>query len=174
MQKLMLCLIAIVFLAGCGGGNWDVKPPPVSGTDPAIRITSVTWTKGPLGNIVSIHAQGQTYNVVPSGYKVSIWIRVGGIKWPKPTFDNPFTGIAAAGYWKSGDLTTGGNDQDADAVTVYLVKKNTTWKPGQNEAPAGDIVAEDTVYKPTTSGVDARGTRNEIVSESSSNSAETP
>ena len=60
-------------------------------------------------------------------------------------------------------MVTGGHDEDADAVKVYLVKRNSIWRPGSNSAPEGDIVAEDMVERPTESGVDSAGVEHQII-----------
>lgn len=168
MRKTVWLLIIglyVSLLAGCGGGAWDFIPNPVEGNDPAIRITKVIWIEDPFGRIIEIKAAGQVYNVRPSDYKVSVWIRVWvGYYgwWPKPTWDRPYTSIGSDGKWKTADLTAGGRDEDADAVKAYLVKRESAWRPGQNQPPPGDIVAEDIVYKPQQAGVDPRGVLHEF------------
>lgn len=158
---MLLSVIAII-LSGCGGGSWVVEPPPVAGNDPAIRINAVWWQENGYNNIISIKASGQVYNINPNDYKVSAWIGVGGSWWPKPTLAKPYTSIGSSGKWTTGNLVTGGRDQTAYAVKVYLVKKTSTWKPGTNSCPPGDIVAEDTVFK-KTDGIDSKGVLHQTV-----------
>ena len=158
-----LIISSLVILPGCGSGSWGVRPTPVVGDEPAIRITNVTWYENLLGNIYQIKARGMVYNVPPGDYKVSAWIRVDGGWWPKPTFAHPYTHIGSNGRWATGNMVTGGNDEDADAVKVYLVKRSSTWRPGRDAAPAGDIVAEDMVENPGKACTAANGVVHQIV-----------
>ena len=145
LARLIMILSVFFVLVGCSNSSWDFTSPPVEGDEPAIRITDVVWYKNFFEG-ENIRVKGQVYNVAdPKKYKVSIWIKVGSW-WPKPTFDKPFTGISSNGRW-SNEVVTGGHDEDADAIKVYMVKKGSAWVPGKNDAPPGDIVAEDIVYK---------------------------
>jgi len=156
VKKLVLLAISnsIFFATGCGGGSWQFTPNPVEGDDPAIQIQGVIWQENALGNICSIKVHGRTFNVNPRNYRVSIFIRVDGVWWPKPLWSRPLIGINRNGYWRS-EVVTGGHDEDMDAVHVFLVKRN-TWRPPNGSFyftlpevdPETGRVAEDEVTRP--------------------------
>lgn len=159
----LLTSILFLFIVGCNSGSWDFTVPPVEGDEPAIRITDVVWHENLLGDVHRINVKGQVFNVANSrDYKVSIWVRVSYNWWPKPTLDHPYTSISSGGFW-SNQVLTGGKDQDMDAVKVYLVIKGSSWEPGQNSAPPGDIIAQDIIYRPKEAGVDMYGVSHEFI-----------
>ena len=49
-----------------------------------------------------------------------VYIRVNGGWWIKPTYAQPLTNINCDGTW-SADIVTGGVDQNATDITVYLI-----------------------------------------------------
>lgn len=150
----VMAVLMLSAIAGCSG-SWKLDPrPPVTGDDPAIRITKVKWNKSPTGSISSIHAYGKAYNVPFRNYTVCLFIHVPGAGWwPKPTWAHPYTKLGSGGTF-SNHLVTGGHDEDMDAVCALLVKKDTYrptgggyYQPPEVD-PAEGIVASDTVWKP--------------------------
>jgi hypothetical protein len=64
--------------------------------------------------------KGQIWHVQPADYKVAVYIRVGSGWWTKPFWNAPLTSINCDGTWTS-DITTGGNDHQANTIAAYLV-----------------------------------------------------
>lgn len=156
---LVLVLVALL-LAGCGGGNnggqWNLSPPdPVIGSDPAIRITSVTWETDDNGYVVRVYSNGQVYNVDRTLAKVCTWILVPPDGWwPKPTFFSPFSAINGSGQFRT-QVVTGGHDQDVTAIQVELVGISV---PDSSYNQTTEVIAKYRVDKPVVgTAVDASG-----------------
>jgi len=73
----------------------------------------------PIGNTTD-YLKGNVLHVVSVDYKVVVYIRVNGGWWIKPTYAQPLTNINCDGTW-SADIVTGGVDQNATDITVYLI-----------------------------------------------------
>ena len=58
----------------------------------------------------------------PCGYVISVWIRVNGGWWIKPTYANPTVNIRCDGAW-SANYATGGSDVDATDICIFLLPK---------------------------------------------------
>ncbi len=93
------------------------QPLPVE--EPGLYIDGVSSCTD-LNGAVWGHVIGLDY----SQYQVEITIQVGGGWWSKPYADQPFTCIASNGAWAC-DITTGGQDQTATNIAVFLVPKGT-------------------------------------------------
>lgn len=64
--------------------------------------------------------RGIVGNVVPTDYRVAVYIMVEGLWWTKPTFAHPLTVIEPDGTWTC-DITTGGYDQFATEIAAFLL-----------------------------------------------------
>jgi exo-beta-1,3-glucanase (GH17 family) len=84
---------------------------------PAIDFTSVP----PIGSGSPL--KGETWHIATSSYQVAVYIHVGLGWWTKPTFANPTTPLNPDGRWTA-DITTGGNDTQADQVVAYLTPRS--------------------------------------------------
>lgn len=65
---------------------------------------------------------GSVSGVDPANYVVAVYIRVHGGWWTKPYWAWPTTEIGTDKKW-SCDITTGGVDEEADAISAYLIPK---------------------------------------------------
>lgn len=90
--------------------------------------------------------QGKVTNVTPADYKVAVYTYISGW-WTKPTFSNPLTNISETGIWIC-DITTGGSDQYATKIKVYLMPNgytppqlsgNQTFPAELNSYPSAEI-----------------------------------
>src|SRR6266849_6729585 len=131
--SLMVLLLCLASLAGCGNGPSCNTVSGGSGT-PSLVFTHVPG----LGTTDSL--KGQEMHVAPAQYFVAVYIHVDGGWWTKPTFADPDTEINCDGTWQA-DITTGGNDTQADAITAFLL-------PGGFAAPplSGDSSLPQTLY----------------------------
>ena len=100
-------------------------PPQQPQGQPAIHISSVP-TYGAYGSAAG------TITGLSAGdysqYDVATFIEVNGGWWTKPTFAQPTVPINSDGSWRT-NITTGGNDQNATAISVFLV-------PGALDVPS--------------------------------------
>ena len=152
-----------LLLAGCGGGNnggqWNLSPPdPVVGSDPAIRITSVTWETDDNGFVVRVYSSGKVFNVDRRLVKVCTWIFVPPDGWwPKPTFLMPFTSVDGSDQFRT-QVVTGGHDWDVSAIQVEMVGKDVPDSGYTDSA----IIAKYRVDKPEVgTAVDANGVKHQ-------------
>jgi len=67
-----------------------------------------------------LHLKGRIKHVDPTQARIAAYIRVHGGWWNKPYWDAPATTVAADGIF-SVDITTGGNDEQASEIAVFLV-----------------------------------------------------
>jgi len=94
--------------------NWSGTSIP-GGLGPAeIELTSIP----PLGSTANLY--GRAWHVLPTDYKIVVYIYVGYNWWIKPYYASPLTAIANDGSWVC-DITTGGSDQNASQIAVYLI-----------------------------------------------------
>ena len=119
------------------------SPSRIVGTgSPSIKITSVP----PFGS--GGYASGRVSGVDPSEYFVALYIFVQGTWWMKPWSFAAETPISPDGTW-SGDITTGGVDQDATAIAAYLLPVGDD-VPSALGDPLPPVLANfpsDTVYR---------------------------
>ena len=81
---------------------------------PEIRFTFVP----PLGSFENL--RGEVNCVRPANFKVAVYLSVNNGWWTKPYWNQPLTTINSDGSW-SCDITTGGVDQWATELTVFLI-----------------------------------------------------
>jgi len=93
--------------------NWSSTAIPGGEGTPAIELVDPP----PIGS--NLNLQGQIWHVLPSDYKVAVYIYVSGW-WIKPYFASPKTTIASDGKWIC-DITTGGSDQNATKIAAFLI-----------------------------------------------------
>ncbi len=121
-RGMAIVLLALAPLAGCAGGSSCNALVGGSGT-PSLVLTHVP----PLGSTESL--KGRVIHVVPAGYFVAVYIHVGSSGWwTKPTFADPETTIACDGSWTT-DITTGGDDPQANAIAAFLLPEGFTPPP---------------------------------------------
>lgn len=75
---------------------------------------------------------GQVWDVIPSEYRVAVYIYIEGWWWPKPYAVNPLTIIADDSTWTC-DITTGGIDKYATRIIAFLVPEG--YDPPQSGYP---------------------------------------
>ncbi len=92
-------------------------PNPVPGRPGTAEISFIAPVP-PFGSNDNLH--GQVLHVQPAEYRVAVFIRVGTGWWMKPTQAQPLTPIRPDGTWEC-DITTGGNDPQANRIAAYLV-----------------------------------------------------
>lgn len=134
------------------------SPPPT--TPPASPTTTVTVATTPATSAVpsagaatleltSVPARGsfddlvgRVINVEPSSHRVATYIRVQGAWWTKPYWVTPTAPIDFDGVFRV-DISTGGTDEQADLIRVYIVKAS--YSPplakGEGSAPPLDSSA---------------------------------
>ncbi len=93
------------------------KVPPSIGPD------TITHTTPALNTSEIIRGRVNFYN--PCDHVLVMYIKVDGIWWSKPTFAQPYIPISCTGEWSS-QYATGGNDQAATEICLFLVPKNYT------------------------------------------------
>lgn len=86
-------------------------------SDVRIMFTDVP-SKGSYGNLY-----GKVTGVESEHYKVAVYIRANGGWWTKPYWNHPAVSINKHGNWTC-DITTGGVDDQADAIVAFLVPIN--------------------------------------------------
>ncbi len=100
--------------------NWSEFPVPGGPGDPTIELTYIP----PYGSFENL--KGQVWHVNPYEYNIVVYIYVkpgiylNGGWWIKPYANNPLTPINYDGSWEC-DITTGGVDQNATKIAVFLV-----------------------------------------------------
>lgn len=111
--------------------NWSGGVVPGGPGTPFIELTYVP----PYGSFDDL--RGRVLHVSPADHRVVVYIRVGGGWWIKPYLNAPKTLIRPDGTWTT-DITTGGVDQDANAIAAFLIPA--TYDPplstGQGTLPA--------------------------------------
>ena len=75
----------------------------------------------PYGSLDYLEAQAS--GVQPASYVLAAYIQVSGGWWTKPTFASPAVPLNADGT-ASIQIVTGGSDQDATAIAVFLIPAN--------------------------------------------------
>ena len=99
--------------------------------DVAIELTYVP----PYGSLERL--EGRVRCVVPSDFRVAVFIKVRGGWWTKPYSAQPLTPINADGTWEC-VITTGGVDEEATEIAALLVPNG--YSPllmsGQSSLPA--------------------------------------
>jgi exo-beta-1,3-glucanase (GH17 family) len=103
-----------VFDDEMAGNNWTCAAPVGGDGTPEIVFVSAP----PVGSENDLY--GQVRHVIPTNYRVAVYIKVGGGWWTKPTFAAPLTPIDCGGTWVT-DITTGGSDSLATEIAAYLV-----------------------------------------------------
>jgi hypothetical protein len=86
---------------------------PAIASSPVIRFLSVP-AYGSFDDL-----RGEVANVSPAGYRVAVYIYVGGWR-TKPTLAQPLTPIGSDGKWTC-DITAGGNDHYATRIAAFLL-----------------------------------------------------
>ena len=89
---------------------------PVPSGPPQVELVSVP----PIGSYDNL--VGKVINADPLKYEIAAYINVNGGWWTKPYWDTPLTPIAANGYFRC-NITTGGVDEQATEIIVFLVPK---------------------------------------------------
>lgn len=94
---------------------------------------------------------GHVAGADPSQYKVEAYILVRGGWWTKPYWNTPFTPIKSDGTWEC-DITTGGVDEEATKVAVFVAPKGAPARlaHGESSIPTAvftDAVAHDRVTR---------------------------
>jgi hypothetical protein len=114
-------LYNVSFSARDGAGNSAQTPPvpitvaPPGASDPSIQLTSIPA----FGSYNSL--SGLVTNAPPESYQIAILIFVEGLGWYSKPYCTPlFTAINPDGTW-SASITTGGVDNTATQIAVYLV-----------------------------------------------------
>ena len=102
-----IIILLLLFLSG--------KAPSAAPADcqPAIVFDYIP----PFGSFEDL--TGRVSCADPAGYAAAVYINVNGW-WTKPTFATPLTPIQPDGTWVT-DITTGGSDQFATEIAVFLV-----------------------------------------------------
>lgn len=91
----------------------DTEARPGS-TDQTIEFTSVPA----YGSFLNL--KGIVQHVDPEKVRIAVYIRVHGGWWTKPYWDAPATLVAPDGSF-SVDITTGGHDEQATEIAVFLI-----------------------------------------------------
>ncbi len=94
--------------------NWELDTAVILSNPPSISFTLVP----PIGSLLNL--EGIAKGVLPSLYRVAVYIYVNGCWWTKPTFTEPLTRLNCDGSFVC-DITTGGNDPDATFIRAYLL-----------------------------------------------------
>jgi exo-beta-1,3-glucanase (GH17 family) len=95
--------------------NWTCNAPPGADGTPSLTFTTVP----PIGSTNPLLEQ--EWHALPSGYYIAIYIHVPGSGWwIKPYANQPETMINCDGT-ASTNITTGGNDSQADEITGFLL-----------------------------------------------------
>lgn len=115
-------------------GVWDAAGNQLTGMQSVFDGQKIAdnWTGGPEIDLIYVPPKGSTANLIgqtwhadPSGHKVAVYIKVDGLWWTKPTFDQPLTTVQMNGRWEC-DITTGGNDAQATDIASYLLPNGYT------------------------------------------------
>jgi len=109
-------VLLVVIIAGSVTGCPPVCYVLGGSGDPCVELTVVPA----LGSHADLY--GTVTHVNPCLYRVAVYIYVeaGGGWWNKPLLAAPLTEIANDGTWTA-DITTGGTDEDATKIAVFLV-----------------------------------------------------
>jgi hypothetical protein len=91
--------------------------PSLGTTDPKIELTSVPA----LGSY--LHLKGIVKDAEAGGVRVAVYIRVHGGWWNKPYWENPASAVQPDGSF-SVDITTGGRDEEASDIVVFLIPED--------------------------------------------------
>lgn len=95
--------------------NWSVIPFPGGPGQLSFTLSHIP----PLGSFENL--EGDVLHVSPSGLGVAAYIKVGAGWWTKPYWASPVTPIQRNGHFVV-DITTGGTDNEATEIVVFLVK----------------------------------------------------
>jgi exo-beta-1,3-glucanase (GH17 family) len=107
--------------------NWSNREIPGGVGAPSLELTGIP-AYGTFDNL-----EGQVQHVPWIDYAVVVYICVGGHWWVKPYSTSPLTPIDIDGRWVC-DVTTGGVDEQATAIAVYVVPVDYTPPPLEGEA----------------------------------------
>lgn len=119
LSRMAVILLVLAPLTGCVNGPSCNAVTGGSGT-PSLAFTHVP----PFGSTDSLG--GREMHVAPAGYFVAVYIHVGSEGWwTKPTFAEPETTIGCDGSWTT-DITTGGDDTQADTIAAFLLPDGST------------------------------------------------
>ena len=94
--------------------NWSGTSLVGGPGDPAVQLRYIP----PRGSFDDLGGGG--LHVVPKDFKIVMYIEVDGRWWVKPTFASPLTSLAVDGGFTV-DITTGGIDETASKIAVFLV-----------------------------------------------------
>jgi len=143
MKPILLIFLLIifsltVFTTGCG--QQSQQPTQTSSTLAQTIITTsppsttpttslsmppltINFTKvSPCGSYDGV--TGIMSGANPANYNVVVYVKVANKWWgPKPQWDNPLTPINPDGSW-SCEIVTGGDDQNAQQVSAFLIPRN--------------------------------------------------
>lgn len=132
---------------GACWGVWDKTGTLKDGMAAALggQTAPDTWSGSPAVKLLHVPAmnsfddlQGYVLHADPDTQRILVYINVGGGWWTKPTAAAPLTSIRSNSLWTV-DITTGGADQTATDIAVYLVPAgfDTPLLMGAAELPAG-------------------------------------
>ncbi|HCU38478.1 MAG TPA: hypothetical protein DGT21_24585 [Armatimonadetes bacterium] len=85
-----------------------------------VATASIEFTRVPPRGSSAL-LRGRAIGVDPGQYRIAVYIYVSGW-WTKPYWDAPLTPLRPDGTW-SCDVTTGGIDESATAISAYLVPR---------------------------------------------------
>ncbi|MGA7341194.1 MAG: hypothetical protein WBE72_03225 [Terracidiphilus sp.] len=121
MKRLFCSFVVLFFLVCLASGC--AAPPSCNAVSGGPGTASISFTSVPsLGSTNNL--KGRVLHVAPAGYYVAVYIYVDGW-WTKPYFDSPQTSIDCDGTFST-DITTGGDDQEATAITAFLLPEGYT------------------------------------------------
>jgi hypothetical protein len=70
-----------------------------------------------------LHLKGVVKHPEPQRLRIATYIRVHGGWWTKPFWDSPATTVAPDGSFTV-DITTGGRDEEASEIAVFLIAED--------------------------------------------------
>ncbi|MGO8757450.1 MAG: hypothetical protein ACLQG3_04930 [Terracidiphilus sp.] len=119
LSGMAVALLALAPLTGC------VQGPSCNTVTDGAGTPSLAFTHVPgLGSTDNL--SGQVAHVAPADDYVAVYIHVGTQGWwIKPTFADPKTTLACDGSWTA-DVTTGGDDTQADTLVAFLLPDDFT------------------------------------------------
>lgn len=97
--------------------NWSGTEVVGGQGEPTVSLTFVP-RRGSSDDL-----KGQVLHVVPNDHRVAVYIKVASRWWTKPTFAQSTSRVWPDGSWTC-DITTGGNDPSATAITACLIPRS--------------------------------------------------
>jgi len=94
--------------------SWALDTIAILSNPPSLHFTTVP----PLGSFQNL--EGIARGVLPSLYRVVVYIYISGGWWIKPTFTDPVSRINCDGSFVC-DITTGGEDQNATRIYAFTI-----------------------------------------------------